>query len=198
LKKLFFVVMLAIASTCVNAQKSSFFLEQQNIYNIDAQKYNTNVFIWAANDINKHWGTFAFGMVNQNWGELYAGPKYTTSIKKGFVEVGYGLGLEVSKNKGLRNGAYVFIQTKKDSTEKVKGKTQVMIFGEHGPSGPWLLGFYTRGITKHLSVGVHGQRFSATGPRIQFDSRNFMTYIVPGVNIETGKPTGHLGLRLYF
>ena len=41
-------------------------------------------------------------------------------------------------------------------------------------------------------------RFSATGPRIQFDYKSFMLYVIPGIDIETGDPTGHLGLRLYF
>lgn len=186
---------------CANrtyAQKSSFFLEQQNVYNHSTEKVTPNLFIWASTDISKHWGLFSFGMANNGWGELYAGPRYFTGIKNGIIEFGYGIGFESSKNKGPRNALYVFGETKKNN-QLVKSKNQFMIYTEHGPNGPWAFAYYTYGLTKRISVGVHSQRFSATGPRVQLDfAKRLMVYVVPGKNIETGEWAGQLGLRAYF
>ncbi|OGI78353.1 hypothetical protein A3C57_01510 [Candidatus Nomurabacteria bacterium RIFCSPHIGHO2_02_FULL_33_12] len=183
-------------STCF-AQKSSFFIEEQNIYNHEVGKITPQAFFWLSHDATTHWGMFGFAMANNSWGEIYAGPKYTAYIKHGILEFGVGVGFESSKNNGLRNAAYIFGETRKNE-QPVKSKNQFMIYGEHGPSGPWAFVYYTYGVTKHLSVGLHTQRFSATGPRIQFDYKSFMLYVIPGIDIETGDPTGHLGLRLYF
>lgn len=184
--------------TKTNAQ-SSFFLEQQNIYNSKSNSWTHSGFIWAAAPLTKHWGIFSFATASKNWGEFYAGPNYVGKIKKGIVEIGSGIGFETSKNDGLRSGSYIFLQTKRDSTQNVKGKTQMMAFFEHGPSGPWYLGFYTRGITKHFSIGVQSQRFSSTGPRLQLDfAKKLMIYVVPGMNIESKEKTVHFGLRAYF
>lgn len=179
--------------------QSSFFIEQQNIYNQGPTSWTHSGFIWAASSLTKHWGAFAFGMVNKNWGEFYAGPNYVTKIKKGIIEIGSGIGFETSEKNGLRSGSYIFLQTKKDSSQDVKGKTQAMAFFEYGPTGYWYLGYYTRGVTKHISIGIQSQRFSATGPRLQLDfAKRLMFYVVPGVNAESNTKSCHVGLRMYF
>jgi hypothetical protein len=182
-------------ATASNAQSSSFFVEERNVYTKD---HVTPSGFMQANHYFKDskYGTFIYVSLSQGWGEMIAGGTKTYTLKNnGLVEVGLGGGIETGQ-KVLRGATYIFtiINLRKDGKFKLTG----LVNGEYGGSGYWYIGFITTNITPKFALGVHAQYGAVWGPRLQYKTKNFMLWGAIGKNIEADSFGAVTGIRLAF
>lgn len=183
----------------IQGQKTKVFIDQYTNYDLVTGQLNAEGFIWTSTDLTKNLGLFSFSMLNLRLDvQAYAGPKLSVGLKNGSAEIGVGAGFKVHEYNNVKGIAYFFLETKKDSSMQNKTKTQVMLCSQYAPTGEyWYFGYYTYGVTNSFAVGVHTQKSSATGLRFQYDRNGFMTYFVPGIDVETGHYMTQIGFRLY-
>ncbi len=191
--KLIFILLANILfSVIVNAQTSTFFVEEQNIY---SEGRVTPQGFMQVNHYFKDskYGVFSYTSVSSQWGELIVGGTKTYSLKRdGLVEIGLGGGIETGAN-SFRGATYIFT-----IINSGKHKVTGLINGEYGGSGYWYVGFLTIDITKNFVIGVHAQYGAASGPRLQYQTKHFMLWGSTGVNLETKSFGTVTGIRVTF
>lgn len=181
--------------SCVSAQSSTFFVEEQTLFT------NGTVSPGGFLQANRYfkdskYGMFTYVFLTQQWGEMITGVTKTYSLKRdGLLEIGLGTGMETGQ-KQLRTAAYIFsiINPRKDGKYKLTG----LINGEYGGSGYWYVGFLTTNITSEFALGIHAQYGAAWGPRLQYSTKHFMLWGVAGKNVEANTDGVVVGVRLTF
>ena len=108
--------------------------------------------LYISGKVSGRLGWSAFGLVNEGWGQAYAGPTFAPTS---WSEVGFSVGVESG---GKRFAESLWLG---------KGRVSVLAIHEHGYTGSWHKVTADVAMAKGLSVGYHDQAFLGRGPRVQ-------------------------------
>ncbi|MEK7125125.1 MAG: hypothetical protein AAB864_01890 [Patescibacteria group bacterium] len=123
--------------------------------NVELQVINgqPNLDLFLTGQIKGKFGWSAFGLLNENWGQIYAGPSFSPAK---WCTLYVSTGLEFG---GRRFSESVWLG---------RGPVSVLAIYEHGHTGAWhkILAVVT--VAKGVTVGYHDQAFVGRGARASY------------------------------
>lgn len=179
------VALVSLASPAFAQEKTSFWVEEQNIVSDGGNSPWINGLV--SHKLGEKLGTYVFFQVGEGWAQAYMGPTYSP---KSWLQVGAGVGLEQADNP-VRLGSFVWMG---------RGRYSLLAIYEDGGGGHWYKSEFNIKATGWLGAGAIVQHNLGVGPRVELNIPRTPVTIwgAPLYDWSTGRFNGTLAARVSF